>query len=446
MTRKRTTEINCTALFAIGVAFLLTAVPAPAEGVKLDVSLGTPTMLADKKDTAYLKVGLTGFEMGGESKRTPVNVGIVLDRSGSMQGEKIRKAKEAAAMAVNRLNQDDILSIVAYDDTVSVLLPATKVADKTEVRAAIGKIEAGDSTALFAGVSKGANEVRKFLDENRVNRVILLSDGLANVGPSSPSELGDLGASLIKEGISVTTIGLGLGFNEDLMTQLAMKSDGNHAFVENAADLTKIFDQEFGDVLSVVAQEITIRIECMGGIRPVRVLGREADISGQMVIASLNQLYSNQEKYVILEVEVPAGSAGSSLDVAQVEVTYANMATKSTDHLSNRAQVRFTDSPTVVDSETNKEVMVPVVRQIANQTNQAAVVLRDRGQVEEARQMLLGNSSMLSEFGQKYSAPVLLEDKAENEMDAGNLDSASWNSRRKEMRGRQHKVQTQQKY
>ena len=446
MTRKETHEVNCTVLFAIGVAFLMSAVPALAERVKLDVSLGTPVMLADKKDTGYLKVGLTGFELGGDSKRTPVNVSIVLDRSGSMQGEKIRKAKEAAVMAVNRLSQDDILSIVAYDDTVGVLLPATKVTDKSEIRAAIGKIEAGDSTALFAGVSKGAKEVHKFLDENRVNRVILLSDGLANVGPSSPSELGDLGASLIKDGISVTTIGLGLGFNEDLMTQLAMKSDGNHAFVENAADLTKIFDQEFGDVLSVVAQEVTIRIECLGGIRPVRVLGREADISGQTVTASLNQLYSNQEKYVILEVEVPAGSAGSSLDVAQVEVTYANMATKSTDHLSNRALVRFTDSPTVVDSETNKEVMVPVVRQIANETNQAALVLRDKGQVEEARRFLWNNSVMLKESGEKYGSQVLLEDKAENELDAANLDAGSWGSQRKEMRERQFKVQRQQKY
>ena len=109
---------------------------------------------------------------------------------------------------------------------------------------------------MFSGVSKGASEVRKFLDSNRVSRVILLSDGLANLGPSTPSELGQLGHSLSKEGISVTTIGLGLGYNEDLMTQLAGMSDGNHAFVQNYSDLTKIFAAEFNTALTVVANQL----------------------------------------------------------------------------------------------------------------------------------------------------------------------------------------------
>lgn len=84
---------------------------------------------------------------------------------------------------------------------------------------------AGGGTALYAGVAQGASELREFLDPHRVNRIILLSDGQANKGPSSPSELGNLGAALISEGISVTTIGIGLGYNEDLMTQLAPRSD-----------------------------------------------------------------------------------------------------------------------------------------------------------------------------------------------------------------------------
>ena len=99
-------------------------------------------------------------------------------------------------------------------------MPATKVSDKKTIFRAIRQIRADGSTALFGGVSKGAKEIRKFLSHKRVNRMVLLSDGLANVGPQSPSELGDLGSSLIEDGISVTTIGLGLGYNEDLMTKL----------------------------------------------------------------------------------------------------------------------------------------------------------------------------------------------------------------------------------
>jgi len=171
--------------------------------------------------------------------------------------------------------------VVTYQSTVNVLVPATKMHDREAVRAAIRRIRAGGNTALFAGVSKGARELRKFLDRNRVNTLLLLSDGLANVGPSSPGELAQLGASLGREGITVTTIGLGLHYNEDLMTRLAMASDGNHFFVEDERDLEAAFATEFSDALSAVAHGVTIHIHCSGGVRPIRLLGRKAQIVGR---------------------------------------------------------------------------------------------------------------------------------------------------------------------
>jgi len=190
-----------------GVVFLAVVMAAPswlaAAQVKLDVSMAQPTLLAEKKQMAYLKVGLTGFKMSPESDRAPINVALVLDKSGSMSGTKLAKAKEAACLAVRGLDSQDIVSIVTYDSTVEVLVPATKLTDKEAVCSKISRIESGGSTALFAGISKGAAELRKFLDRDRVNRVILLSDGLANVGPQTPGELGDLGASLRANGSAV---------------------------------------------------------------------------------------------------------------------------------------------------------------------------------------------------------------------------------------------------
>ncbi len=176
--------------------------------VKLDVAMGNPVLMAGQKHTTYLKVGLTGFEIEKNIKRAPVNISLVIDKSGSMSGDKMNKAKEAAIMAVNRLDKNDIVSIISYDSTVNVLVPSTKLTDKSSIIAMIKTIEATGGTALFAGVSKGAAEIDKFFDKNKVNRVILLSDGQANVGPSSPGALGDLGKALGKRGIAVTTIGL----------------------------------------------------------------------------------------------------------------------------------------------------------------------------------------------------------------------------------------------
>jgi Ca-activated chloride channel family protein len=350
-----------------------------------------------------------------------------------MQGEKIRKAREAARMAVSRLSSRDIVSVVAYDSTVQVLVPATKLTDKEPVYEAIGRLGAGGSTALFAGVSTGSAEVRKFLDRKRVNRVLLLSDGIANVGPSSPAELGGLGASLIKEGVSVTTIGLGTGYNEDLMRVLAERSDGNHYFAENATDLARVFKNELGDVLSVVAQEVTITITCSPGIRPVRVLGREADITGQIVRTYLNQLYSEQQKYVLLEVEVPATADNRSRAIADVAVTYANMQTRTNDRLTSSLSARFVKAVEAVEKAKKADVIVSAVEQIATTKNEKAVELRDKGKIEEARRVLNEAAEYLKENAKRLKSKELDEFAKTQKKDADALDDADWEKQRKAM-------------
>lgn len=410
----------------------------------LDVSLAHPTLLAGAPQTTYLKVGLTGFKISPSGTRPPVNVALVLDKSGSMTGSKLAQAKDAAIRALTRLNGNDIVSVIAYDSTVRVVVPATKLTDKRAVRQAIESIQAAGNTALFAGVSKGAAEVRKFLDRNRVNRVILLSDGLANVGPSTPSALGELGASLMKEGIAVTTLGLGLDYNEDLMVNLARRSDGNHVFVEQATELATVFNHEFNDVLSVVAQEITIHIRCAPGIRPVRLLGIDGEINGQDVIVQLNQLYSEQEKYVLLEVAVPESTAMQVQPVAEVEVSYANMQTKTTDQLTSAISVHFDPSASVVEERTNIEVMTECVLQIANERNVQAVALRDQGKTKQAKELLESNYAYLAANAEGLKSEKLQQRALDNDSQSKNLDKDNWLRTRKDMRSKQHEDARQQ--
>ena len=433
-------KILAAKLSAIAVALLGIPSIASAKQVAVDVSMAQPTMASsDKAQTTTMKVGLTGFELPkGEEDRAPVNIAIVLDKSSSMSGDKLTRAKEAAKMAIKRLNSDDIVSIITYNNNVQVIVPATKVSDRAAMFAAIDSIQRGGSTALFAGVSKGANEVRKFLSKDLVNRIILLSDGQANVGPKSPGALGNFGASLAKEGIAVTTIGLGNDYNEDLMFALAEKSDGNHTFAETPAMLATAFDTEFGDILTVAAQEVLVKINCSPGIRPVRVLGRDAEISGQEVTVLLNQIYSEQEKYVLLEVEVPASQAGKTRDVAKVEISYANMSTNTTDEIASKIAVRFSDSQQQIDTETNRDVVIASALQIATLANQDAMKLRDEGKVEDAKKILLSNSLFCLEAHSKWNSEELKTFGDNNGFDASNLDGEAWNYTRKAMRNDQY--------
>lgn len=428
-------------------SLLQTMVLAGTTEVKLSTNMAAAIMEADKRQTAFLKVSLTGFDVLDKQTRIPANIAIVLDKSGSMRGQKIDYARQAAIHAISKLNKDDIVSVVTYDSQITVLVPATRVTDKSSIDRLIQSIQADGNTALFAGVSKGAAELRKFLSANQVNRVILLSDGLANVGPKSPSELGQLGVSLSKEGISVSTIGLGLGYNEDLMTQLAGFSDGNHAFVEKPADLVKIFQYEFGDVLSVVAQDVNIIIECGDSIRPIRILGRKGDIIGQTVSTRLNQLYSGQEKFILLEVEVPAHKANTEALIASVNIDYNNLYTHARYTLNDSASVTFSRSKKEVEESIDTDAFESSVEQVANEYSKKALKLRDKGDISGAREMLNKSADYLQSSAGKISSERLKNQELEARQDVLELDDTrNWSRKRKALKEKQYKRSVQQSY
>lgn len=425
---------------------VLSSVVVQASQVSLSVAMSNPILKSNEKQTAFLKVGLEGFKMPVTTRRAPVNVALVLDKSGSMNGQKIAEAKEAAIQAVKRLDANDIVSVVVYDSTVEVLVPATKLTDREAVCKKIAQVQPGGRTALFAGVSKAAAELRKFLDRERVNRIILLSDGMANIGPSAPSELGSLGASLKKESISVTAMGLGLGYSEDLMVKLASNSGGNHVFIEDETQIAGIFNEEFDTVLSVVAQEVSITIEVAKGVRPVRVFGHQAEINGQKVVATLTQLYSEQEKFLVLEVDIPASPEGKARDIAKVSVDYDNMLTRASDQLLGKASVNFSSSDKVIAASVNTKVLEAGVLLFANERNKAATILRDKGDVKAARQLLIRNADYLKKYAADLGSAQLDAACNLNTVQSLNLDAANWGRSRKAMVLEQYRADTQQTY
>ena len=426
--------------------------PGFAKQVDLQVGVAKPAMLAHKKaQTNFIRIALTGADLPDAEVRPPVNVAIVIDNSGSMRGSKIQQARQAAIAAVNRLRKDDIVSVILYNSSVEVLVPATKATDRRQIARMIETVKASGNTALFAGVSKGAAEVRKFQNNESVNRVILLSDGRANVGPSSPRELERLGGSLVKEGISVSTLGLGLGYNEDLMSGLASAGSGNHIFVEEEEDLVAVFNNEFNDLMSVVAGEFKIRARLGKGVRAVRALGTDANIDGQDVYFPLAQLYARQERYFVLEVAVDLGEADTKRPLVTVEVEYQNLISETFDKLSSSADVRFTDSLAEVESERDHETFAYCTVQIANERNIQATALRDAGRIQEAKQLLSKNvedlfrcATACKENNVEHVIPELEINIEVNRSQVELVEGDDWNRSRKTMRAQQSETKSQQ--
>lgn len=434
------------------LAAMLTAAPqlqAANAPIRVRANLAQSVLPEGEDGRVFLRVGLEGIGPEEEGRRAPANVLVVIDKSGSMKGERIEQAQEAALMAVERLGRDDVLGVVAYSDDAYVLSPANPLRNAEEVRARIRSLRADGRTALYAGVSQAIRELKPFRDPYAVNRIILLSDGLANVGPASSSDLEGLGREAAREGITVTTIGIGLGYNEDLMTRLALASDGSHAFVEHPRDLVRIFNEEFGDVLSAVGSDVEIIIECPEGFSPMRALGREAKIQGQNVSLKLGQVYRHQEKYVVIELAVDKEHARGTAAAANVKVNYRAIASKEQQSAEQKAEVRFSKSKDEVDASVNKDVVAAVTTQVATERNEKATALRDAGKIEEAKRALKENADYLSNQAAKLppaAAAPLNELSKKNMDDAANMEAKDWEKQRKVMRANQYRSKSQQRY
>ena len=384
--------LSCACVVSIAV---LSNAPARADKpINLEARFAQAVMTGGQAQRNYLRIGLNGCERQ-PTERTPVNIAFVIDRSGSMQGTRIVQAREAAAAAVRRLDKNDIASVVIFDDKIDILVQAQNVDDHSAFIDRIRQVSARGSTAIHGGVTEGARQVLQNLDKRRLNRVVLLSDGQANVGPRRPEEFAKLGRELLAQGISVSTIGLGTQYNEDLMLQLARASDGNHTFVGETTDLIQVFNKEFDDVLASCAQTVSIDVELKPGVRVVRALSRDGKIEGQTAQFQLNQVYAATEHYVLMEVEVDqsaaGGDAGRDVDLGRVRVTYTAPQDGSLQTVETPVRARFSESTVEVAAGRDNTVLEAVVEQSVRARTAAAIELRDQGRHGEAQALFSQN-------------------------------------------------------
>jgi Ca-activated chloride channel family protein len=238
------------------------------------------------------------------------------------------------------------------------------------------------------------------------------------------------------EGISVSTVGLGLDYNEDLMTELALRSDGRHTFVKRASELAAFLDEELSSVTSVVARDVDVRVRCRGGARPVRVLGRAADIIGETVTTSFGKVYGGREHFLLVELEVPAVAATGDKPLADVDVSFRDLLAGHTESRSVAARARFSGDPREVGGHLDPKVMGVVELAMADVASERALALRDQGQLEAARNVLSENAVRLEKKAREYKDPRLLKMQTRQSSGAKNLpaNDEKWREERKPMK------------
>lgn len=361
-----------------------------------------------------------------DARRAPMNLAVVLDRSGSMEGAKIEKARQAAAMAVDKLGDDDFFSLVTYDDETDLLIPPERVGGRDhreELKARIHRIQPGGSTALHAGVVLGAKQVRRFFDKERVNRVILLSDGLANVGPSRTSDLASLGRELRGDGIAVSTIGLGDDYNEDLMTALAEASNANYYYVKDAEKLPGIFAQELGAARSLLARSIVIRIDAPEGVRLKEIIGRpDIECHDRVVEIKMPELFGSEKRRFLVRC-VAEGKTADALEAAAVSLNYATISGGAAPAQRQSAKIAFTDDEKKADSSIKVEVAKENSIVQNRLAKEMAVKLADEGKTKDAVAVLRSQAAKNAAAPAPMQVPGVAEENRKLEATASELDS-----------------------
>jgi Ca-activated chloride channel family protein len=418
--------------------------------LNLKVELDNPVRMANRRQTAILKIGLTGNKQEGD--RPPVNLSIVLDRSGSMTGDKLDKAKEAAIAAVKRLGPNDRVSVVIYAHIVETIVPVQSAGNREDIISRINAITPTQgNTALFGGISLAAHEIRKNSGVGFIHRIVLISDGKANAGPSSVSDLGRLGVALNKEHISISTVGLGLGYDEDIMTVLAERTDGSTYFARASKDLSEIFDAEIGDAMSVVAKNVDINLDIPSQFKPIRIVGRDGKIDGQNVKLSMNNLNWGQEKYALIEVEMPATgnttlTLTNGIAIGNAEVTWDNTWNGKQENATGNAQVRFTDDRKQVFAAANGSVINHYGGNRRAEAQDEAIQLADEGKVMQAAQLLYDNASDLDADGRANSDESMVKSAEELKKQADKIQKGLSAEQRKSMRAQSWQLRNQQEY
>lgn len=234
------------------------------------------TKIVSEGDSTYLQVGLQAIKREG-ARRPPLNIALALDVSGSMGDEnKLVYAKAAAARLVDRLSPRDRLALVLFESTVKVAIPTQGVTDKQRYQGVIAAVTPGSNTDLYGGLSAAYQEAAKHLAGDGINQVILLSDGLPTAGVSDVVAFRKLAEKYVEKGITTTTVGVGVDFNEELMMGVAEEGKGNYHFLKDSSSTDRVFQQEFQEMANAVAKALRLRLRLADGIELLKVFGSQA--------------------------------------------------------------------------------------------------------------------------------------------------------------------------
>lgn len=370
--------------------------------VNVEGRLGHAALLASAPDETFVMLELRGDDKSGGVPPTAA-LSLVIDKSGSMRGTRFDNAITAAVTAVQRLREGDSVSVVAFDTRSEKVAPLTVINSSTRqsVIDAIRGIRLGGDTCVSCGVEEGLSDLRtaSLGKSGIVQRMILLSDGATNNGIRDLPGFKSLGQRALSQGVNISAIGVDVDFDEKVLSALATSSNGRHYFVENDADLIKVFDQEAQSVAESVAANASADIELAPGVELVRVFDRTFSRAGSRLSVPLGTFAKGEVKTVLAKVRVPKGQSGE-LPIATVRMSYRDLATEKDVTATGKLVLALVESKGKV-SDLDGIVLDRVQRSETASALRDANSLFSVGKTDEARKRLQSQQQSLNETRDK---------------------------------------------
>ena len=333
---------------------------------------------------------------------------VVLDRSGSMSGAPLAAAKRGLLDLVDRLDERDSFGLVVFDDRAQVAVPAAtiKTLGRDRIRQAILDVRPGGSTDMSSGYLRGLQEARRVVPPGGAT-IVLLSDGHANAGIVDPAKFRDMGAKAASQAITTSTIGIGVGYDDQILSELAIGGTGNHSFAEEADAASAAIAGELDGLMSKTVQAASLTITPGDAVETITVLN---DLPSQVlpggVLVELGDLYSGEQRRLLFSITIPAMAGLGLATVAELILEFVSIPELISHTVTLPVSVNVVPQDVaqgrVPDPEVRRQAMLLEVQSAKRQSERA---MRS-GDVESARVSLSAARDALSTLGPRAGAEV----------------------------------------
>jgi Ca-activated chloride channel homolog len=336
------------------VAHRIDPTPAPATApvragsLVVEAGLDRTAVLEGRREERFLTIIVSAPAALGEGRRQPVDLAVVLDTSGSMRARgKLDYARQAARVLAGSMRAGDRFSVVTFSDEGRVLVPPGPVENVAAVHRALDRVQPAGATNLWDGLSVARRALREDDGASRVRRVVVLSDGKATAGRTDGRSLAEAVTGLAADGASVSTVGLGLDFDEDRLVRLADLGGGSYDYVDSPRDLQQVFTDELDRTTRVVARRTTLDITLPPHVEGLEVLGWGAERTAEGWRVALGDVHAGETRTVVARVRV-TGPAEGSVPVGQARADYVDLVQERPAISQATAAALVTTDPTLV--------------------------------------------------------------------------------------------------